>query len=106
MTTIKNHLEQETNKDRLKELAKILNRGTLTFSEWSATGKFLTAKQYAKKMQLDKDCKQVIEYVGLTAIQVLSTGEYLFGDIKSKSLDELENKIWLSVAEKLWCENC
>lgn len=106
MTTIKNHLEQETNKDRLKELAKILNRGTLTFNEWSATGKFLTAKQYAKKMQLDEDCKQVIEYVGLTVIQVLSTGEYLFGDIKSKSLDELENKIWLSVAEKLWCENC
>lgn len=106
MTTIKNHLEQETNKDRLKELDKILNRGTLTFSEWSATGKFHNAKQYAKKIHLDEDCKQVIEYVGLTAIQVLSTGEYLFGNIKSKSLYELENKIWLSVAEKLWCENC
>lgn len=104
MTTIKKHLEQDPS--RAEELNKILKRGTLTFNEWSATGKFYTAKQYSSKIKLDEDCKQVIEYVGLSVIQVLSTGEFVFGNYKSKSLYELEKNIWPSIAEKLWCETC
>lgn len=106
MTTIKRHLELERARAkpselRIKELEKILKRGTLTLEEWRMTGKFIPADEH-----LISDCKEVVEYVGNNIIQVLNTGDFIFEDTTSKSLEEVEDKMWIFIAEKLWCEKC
>lgn len=114
MTTIKNHLELEKAKSkpsdlRIKELDKILKKGTLTLDQWRMTGRFLPAEEYLGHnpgAKLKKNCKEVVEYAGNNIIQVLHTGFFVFEDTKSKSLDKTEDKMWVSIAEKLWCENC
>jgi hypothetical protein len=114
MKTIKNHLELEQaqtkpNQLRIDELNKILKRGTLTLEEWRMTGRFTPAEEYLSRnvgAKLIKDCKEVIEYVGDNIIEVSHTGYFVFQDTKSKTLDDVENKMWNSIAEKLWCENC
>ena len=114
MKTIKNHLELEKartkpNQLRIDELTKILKRGTLTLEEWRMTGRFTPTQEYLSRnigTKLTKNCEQVIEYVGDSIIEVLSTGYFVFEDTKSKTLDDVENKMWNSIAEKLWCENC
>ena len=105
METIKKHLAKETNPEMIAELQKILTRGTLTFSEWSATGKFFYTNQSERKLL--KSCAQVIEYVGDVYIQVLKDGEYYYtSKIRGKSLHEVEQIVWKEICEKLWCENC
>ena len=107
MMTIKKHLEQDSS--RADELSKILNRGTITLDEWRMTGKFISAEEYLHKnkdVALVKNCKEVIEYAGASIIQVLHTGFFVFKDTKSKTLDEVENAVWLDISEKLWCDNC
>ena len=37
---------------------------------------------------------------------IKSVTSNFFEDTKSKNLDEVEDKMWYSIAEKLWCENC
>jgi len=114
MKTIKKHLELEQartkpNQLRIDELNKILKRGTLTLEEWRMTGRFTPAEDYLNRnvgAKLIKDCKEVIEYVGDNIIEVLHTGYFVFEDTKSKTLDDVENKMWLAISEKLWCENC
>lgn len=92
MTTIKKHLEQVVdNPQRYSELSRILKRGTLTREQWRMTANFLDKK---------------IEYAGLGIIDILDTGEYVYKDFQSKDLDEVENKLWKDIAEKLWCEKC
>jgi hypothetical protein len=107
MMTIKKHLEQDSS--RTDELSKILKRGTITLDEWRMTGKFISAEEYLHKnkdVALVKNCKEVIEYAGMSIIQVLHTGFFIFKDTKSKTLDEVENAVWLDISEKLWCDNC
>lgn len=104
MVTIKKHLEKDSS--RAAELNKILERGTITLNEWRETAKFFMKEDYKSKSKLKKDCKQVIEYAGLVIIEVLSTGEFTFGDFKTRSLEVLENIAWMESAEKLWCETC
>ena len=107
MMTIKKHLEQDSS--RADELSKILNRGTITLDEWRMTGKFISAEEYLHKnkdVALVKNCKEVIEYAGASIIQVLHTGFFVFKDTQSKTLDEVENAVWLDISEKLWCDNC
>jgi hypothetical protein len=114
MTTIKNHLELEKKKLkpsqlRIDELNKILKRGTLTLEQWRMTGRFIPAEEYLSinvGAKLIKNCKEVIEYVGGNIIEVLHTGYFVFEDTKSKNLDEVEDKMWMAIAEKLWCEKC
>ena len=104
MTTIKKHLEQDPS--RAEELNKILKRGTITLNQWRETAKFFMKEDYDSNFKFKKNCKQVIEYAGLVIIEVLSTGEFVFGNNKSISLEELENIAWRESAEKFWCENC
>jgi hypothetical protein len=114
MKTIKNHLEFEKaqlkpNKLRIDELSTILKRGTLTREEWRMTGRFTPAEEYLSRnvgAKLIKNCKEVIEYVGDSIIEVLHTGYFVFEDTESKSIDEVEDAMWSAIAEKLWCENC
>lgn len=114
MKTIKNHLELEQARTkpsqlRVDELTKILKRGTLTLEEWRMTGRFIPAEEYLNQnagVKLIKNCKEVVEYVGDSIIQVLHTGFFVFEDTKSKNLDEVEDKMWTAICEKLWCENC
>ena len=114
MTTIKNHLELEKkklkpNESRIKELNKILNKGTLTIEEWRMTGRFITVEEYAsinKDVTLISNCREVVEYAGNSIIQVLDTGVFVFEDTNSKTIDKVENFLWLTVAEKLWCKKC
>jgi hypothetical protein len=110
MTTIKKHLELEQSKEkpnqfRIEYLNKILTRGTLTFNEWSSLGKFLEVEQSDRKVL--KSCRQVIEYVGDTYIQVLTDGEFYYNsNSRGKNLDDVEKIVWKDIAEKLWCETC
>lgn len=105
MATIEKHLAKETNSEMITELQKILTRGTLTFNEWSSLGKFLEVEQSDRKVL--KSCKQVIEYVGDTYIQVLTDGEFYYNSkSRGKSLDDVEKIVWKDISEKLWCENC
>lgn len=104
MVTIKKHLEQDPS--RAEELNKIVKRGTITLNQWRETAKFFMKEDYDSNLKFKKNCKQVIEYAGLVIIEVLSTGEFVFGNNKSISLEELENIAWRESAEKFWCENC
>lgn len=104
MVTIKKHLEKDSS--RAAELNKILERGTITLNEWRETAKFFMKEDYKSTIKFKKNCKQVIEYAGLVIIEVLSTGEFVFGDFKTRSLEVLENIAWMESAEKLWCETC
>jgi hypothetical protein len=105
MTTIEKHLAKETNSEMITELQKILTRGTLTFSQWSATGKFFYKNKSERKTL--KSCAQVIEYVGDVYIQVLEDGEFYYtSKIRGKSLYDVEKLVWKVISEKLWCENC
>lgn len=112
MTTIKNHLELEKAKTkpselRIKELEKILKEKTLTLEQFRMTGRFMPAEEYIgtnSGVSLISNCKEVVEYVGNNIIQVLHTGYFVFEDTKSKILDEVEDKMWIAVAEKLWRE--
>lgn len=114
MITIKKHLELEKAKNnpsllRIEEINKILNRGTITLEEWRMTGRFITKEEYKEtnpQAKLKRNCKEIVEYVGDIAIQVLSTGDFVFEDTKDKDLELVENKIWGQVVEKLWCETC
>lgn len=109
MGSIKKHLEKTSNQKTIEQLSKILKRGTITIEEWRETGRFIPAEEYLhdnKDVNLLKDCKEVIEYAGAGIIQLLHTGFFTYKDIKSKSIDEVEDNLWKDICEKLWCDNC
>jgi hypothetical protein len=106
MITIKKHLEQAKDSSRVNELNKIVKRGTITLNEWRETAKFFMKEDYKSDLNLKNNCKQIIEYAGLVIIEILSTGEFVFKDTKSRNLDEVENIAWRESAEKFWCEDC
>lgn len=88
MKTIKQHLEQVVDDpQRFSELSRILKRGTITLEQWRMTAKFMENK---------------IEYAGLGMINISDEGEFIYKDFKSKDLDEVEDKLWKDIAEKLW----
>lgn len=45
-------------------------------------------------IKLHKDCMNVVVYAGWHYIQMLKSGEFLYNDFKSKSLDDVENYLW------------
>ena len=107
MMTIKKHLEQDPS--RADEFNAILKRGTITLEQWRATGKFIPAEEYLNKnpnAKLIRNCKDVIEYAGMSIIELTHTGDFVFEKNKSKDIEEIENIVWSNASEKLWCENC
>lgn len=115
MGAIQNHYQIESEKEKpntllLSILSKILERKSLTLNEWRLTGKFIPKAEYIKDnptADLLSTCKEVIEYVGKYRIEVLGSGTFRYtSTIKSKVLDEVEDKIWNEIAEKLFCDEC
>jgi GTP-binding protein EngB required for normal cell division len=114
MMTIKQHLELEKsslkpNKNKIEELTKILKRNTLTIEQWRMTGRFIPAEEFIQNnpnTKIEKECREVIEYAGKSFIQVLSKSDFVFKDTKRKTLDEVEDIMWIKISESLWCENC
>lgn len=108
MITIKKHLEKlkaENNTALIPYVEKIVERGTLTFEEWSSLGKFLDTDQSNRKVL--KSCVKIIEYIGDVYIQILKDGEFYYNSKnKGKNLDSLERIVWKEICEKLWCDNC
>lgn len=107
MMTIKKHLEQDPS--RADEFNVILQRRTITLEQWRATGKFIPAEEYLNKnpnAKLIRNCKDVIEYAGMSIIELTHTGDFVFEKNKSKDIEEIENIVWRNASEKLWCENC
>jgi hypothetical protein len=117
MGTIQKHYDIESAKEKpnqstLSNLSKVLDRKTLTLNEWRSSGRFIPKAEYLLENPtagLLASCSEVIEYIGKDYIQVtnLSSGTFRYtSSIKGKVLDEVENKMWEKIAEKLWCENC
>ncbi len=111
MVTIKEHYDIELSKEKpnqvlLSYLLKVLERKTLTLEEWRLTGKFIPKKDFIAEnptAEILTTCQEVIEYVGKSYIQVMSSGTFRYkSDIKSKVLDEVEDIIWKEVSEKIW----
>lgn len=115
MGTIKKHYESEfakenPNKLLLSILNKTLERNTLTLNEWRLTGRFIPKEEFLRDNPtagLLVSCSEVIQYIGGEYIQVMGSGTFRYtSKIKGNVLDDVENKIWREIAEKLWCENC
>jgi len=113
--TIENYYKIELAKENpdqsiLSKLSKILERGTLTLNEWKLLGKFIPKSEFLAEnpnVSLLKTCSEVIQYIGGHYIQVLKSGTFRYNSsIKGKVLDDVEDKIWREIAEKLWCEEC
>ena len=111
MGTIKEHLELEQSKPNLnlkkiEQLAIIVKRSTITLEEWRLTAEFKPKKECDSDIKLRSNCNEIIVYAGNVVVQVLKTGEFLYNKIKGTDLEEVENEVWLEVAEKFWCEKC
>jgi hypothetical protein len=115
MGTFKKHYEIELAKEKpntllLSILSKILERSTITMSEWRMTGKFTPREAYLLENpneELLATCTEVIEYLGKHYIQVLSSGVFRYNaQVKSKVLDEVEDIMWNDIAEKFFCDDC
>ena len=115
MGTIKKHYEIELAKEKpntllLSILSKVLDRNTITLSEWRLSGKFTPKDAFLLENPSEtllSTCTEVIEYIGKGYIQVLSSGVFRYNaQVKSKVLDDVEDIMWNEVAEKLFCENC
>ena len=65
--------------------------------KFSLTGRFTVRSAYLEKnpeAQLEKNCTDVVEYIGGHIIQLLSSGEFMVDEsFKSRSLDESEIKL-------------
>ena len=115
MVTIQEHYDIELAKEKpnqaqLSKLLKVLDQQSITLSEWRLTGKFTPKNEFLADNPTEKllnTCREVIEYFGKGYIQVLKSGTFRYNSsIKSKVLDDVENKMWNEVAEKLWCSEC
>lgn len=115
MVTIQKHYDIEMEKEKpnqvlLTQLSKVLIRKTLTLNEWRLSGKFIPKADFLLEnptAELLTTCSEVIEYFGKSYIQVMSSGTFRYTSaIKGKVLDEVEDKMWQDIVEKLWCENC
>jgi len=115
MGTIKKHYDKELLKVKpnlylLANLEKLIARKSITLNEWRNTGKFTPRLAYLKynpDVVLLKSCTEVIEYVGMTYIQVLTTGVYRYTkSIRGKVLDNVEDSAWEQVAQELFCTEC
>jgi hypothetical protein len=111
MKQLESHLQKERAKSKLnphliKELTKVINRGTITLPEWRDSGRFIGVDDYMKDNAdaiLHVDCTDVVEYMGGGIIQVLKNGEYFIdAEIKSDKLPDMEEVLWHSVNEKLF----
>jgi len=115
MGTIQKHYDTELTKEKpnqllLSILSKVLERKTLTLNEWRLSGKFIPKAEFLLNnptAELLATCSEVIEYIGGDHIQVMSSGTFRYTSaIKGKVLDDVEDKMWQEIVEKLWCENC
>jgi len=66
-------------------------------NKFSLTGRFTVRGAYLEKnpeAKLEKNCTDVVEYIGGHIIQLLSSGEFMVDEnFKSRSLDESEIKL-------------
>jgi|TARA_R110000868_G_scaffold55690_3_gene173109 hypothetical protein len=68
-----------------------------TFKGWQDTGRFVPAELFIldhPDETLHKDCTDVVVYNEGLYIQALK-GDYFYMSCKSKSLDDIENILWL-----------
>ena len=117
MGTIKKQYELELAKDNpnkllLSILTKILERKTLTLSEWRLSGRFIPKEEFLLNNPTEEllaSCSEVIQYIGGEYIQVtnLSSGKFRYtSKIKGNVIDEVENEMWREIVEKLWYDKC
>jgi hypothetical protein len=115
MGTIQNHYNIEEAKEKpnqllLSILSKILDRKTLTLKEWRLSGKFIPKSEFLLEnptVELLSTCSEVIHYIGGGYIQVLSSGTFRYtSSIRGKVLDDIEDKMWNEIVERLWCNEC
>lgn len=115
MVTIQEHYDIELAKEKpnqalLSKLSKVLDQQTITLTEWRLTGRFIPKADFLAEnptAELLTTCSEVIEYLGKSYIQVMSSGTFRYTSaIKGKVLDEVEDEMWNEIAEKLFCDNC
>jgi len=115
MVTIQKHYDIELAKEKpnqaqLSKLSEVLERGSLTLKNWRLSGRFIPKAEFLADNPTEKlltTCQEVIEYFGKGYIQVLKSGTFRYNrSIKGKVLDDVEDKMWNEIAEKLWCTEC
>ena len=81
----------------IQRLQQILDKGHMTFEDFIDTGKFHELHSIEHLGNFDKDCKDLIIYVGGFGIQSLKTNEYLVvldKEFRSSELKEIERVLW------------
>lgn len=111
MGIIKRHLDRELSKKNkddqlILELKKIVSSGTLTFSDWQLSGKFIPTESFKKEcpdVKLDDNCTDVILYYGDIFIQVLKSDNfYVSPGFVSNDIKSSEKELWDRNLKKLF----
>ena len=115
MGTLQKQFDLESIKENRKTLLlsilkTILDRGTMTLSEWKSLGRFIPKKEFLDNNPTEvvlASCVEVIQYPGGYYIQVMESGTFRYNSkIHSKDLEKIEDAVWDLVVEKLWCDKC
>lgn len=89
----------------IQRLQQIIDKGSMTFEDFIDTGRFIEIQSFEHSGYMDKDCKDVVVYVGGFGIQSLKTSEYLItidGEHRSSELKEIEKILWDKIANKFF----
>jgi hypothetical protein len=101
-------LRKNPDQSYIKALQQMLDKGTLTFTDFANTGRIMGIEYYHKEFgsaPLDKKCENVCRYMSGLVAQHLETGEWLYvheaseSDEQptryvSKNLKEVEQFMW------------
>jgi len=115
MKAISNHIKLELKKAKpddglLTQLNKMLEKGSVTFEEFTNTGRFSNEKDFRRhnpKEILLHDCTDVIVYAGNLYLQASKDGMFTLvqkgskGKIQSPQLEVAELALWQLIADKL-----
>lgn len=103
MSIIKQQLDRELNKPKkdnqiIIELTKIIDKGSITFSEWQNSGKFIPAENFREELpdaNIHKDSTDIILYFGDIFVQVLKTDIfYVDPGYVSNDIKLAEQELW------------
>tara|TARA_R110000796_G_scaffold35600_1_gene91316 strand:- start:420 stop:755 length:336 start_codon:yes stop_codon:yes gene_type:complete len=85
------------NKSYVQRLQQMLDIDVYTQKDFISTGSMQRRKRYESNYPsktLDKNCCDVMVYLGGYKIEMLCTGEFLFEGESSKKIDKLENILY------------
>lgn len=92
----------------IERLKKVIEKGSLSFQDFSASGTFIPRESYQHSnpnAKLNNDCTDVIRYYGNYIIQGTKSGLFITEingtRVEGKSLDILEDMMWCMEVNKV-----